>query len=86
VDRVADDEITGPGVGLDNDKATGVTEPPSDAPPPRRKMRRKDPLGPDGEIGSRLRELYSEFEKEPIPMQLIDLLEKLSEAELKATK
>lgn len=49
--------------------------------PPRQKQRRKDPLSPDGEIGSRLRALYAEIEREPIPMELIDLLEKLSEAE-----
>ena len=57
------------------------------APRPRRgRGRRKDPLGPDSEIGSRLRELYAEVEREPIPMQLIELLEKLSEVEAKAGK
>jgi hypothetical protein len=43
--------------------------------------RGKDPLGPDSEIGSRLRALYSQVEKEPIPMALIELLEKLDEVE-----
>jgi hypothetical protein len=53
-----------------------------DAPRPQRpRRRRKDPLGPDGEIGSRLRALYSEVEQEPIPSELVELLEKLSEAE-----
>lgn len=42
---------------------------------------RPDPLDPHGEIGSRLRALYAEVESEPIPAQLIDLLEKLDEAE-----
>lgn len=56
-------------------------------PPPRRaRGRRKDPLGPDSEIGWRLRELYAAVENEPIPTTLIDLLEKLSEAEAKAAK
>jgi hypothetical protein len=40
------------------------------------RARRKDPLGPDGEIGARLRALYAEVEQEPIPADLIDLLEK----------
>ncbi len=52
--------------------------------PPR--ARRKDPLGPEGEIGARLRALYAEVEQEPIPMQLIKLLEQLGEAERKANK
>lgn len=46
----------------------------------------RDPLGPDGEIGTRLRALYAEVEREPIPMQLINLLEQLSDAERKAGK
>lgn len=57
------------------------------APPVRKtRARRRDPLGPDSEIGVRLRELYEETEQEPIPSQLIDLLEKLAEAERKAGK
>lgn len=39
------------------------------------------PLGPHGEIGSKLRALYAELEQEPIPADLIDLLEKLDDAE-----
>ena len=53
-------------------------------PPRRSRARRKDPLGPDGEIGTRLRALYAEVERESIPVRLIDLLEQLSEAERKA--
>lgn len=54
-------------------------------PPPQRRRtaagRRKDPLGPDSEIGSRLRAIYSDIEREPIPADLIELLERLDEAE-----
>jgi hypothetical protein len=50
-------------------------------PPRRLGARRKDPLGPDGEIGARLRALYAEVEQEPIPADLIELLDKLDEAE-----
>lgn len=39
------------------------------------------PLGPDSEIGARLRALYAEVEQQPIPSDLIDLLEQLDEAE-----
>jgi hypothetical protein len=38
-------------------------------------------MGPDGEIGARLRALFAEVEQEPIPADLIDLLERLDEAE-----
>ena len=50
-------------------------------PPERSRARRKDPMGPDGEIGARLRALFAEVEQEPIPADLIDLLERLDEAE-----
>lgn len=56
------------------------------APPPVRARRGSDPLGPDGHIGASLRALYAEVESEPIPTQLIELLEQLSEAERKAGK
>lgn len=51
--------------------------------PPRRPphRRRKDPLGPDSELGARLRALYARFEEEPIPADIIDLLERLDDAE-----
>lgn len=43
--------------------------------------RRRDPLGPDSELGARLRALYATFEEEPIPADIIDLLEQLDDAE-----
>jgi Anti-sigma factor NepR len=42
-----------------------------------------DPLAPNGRIGAQLRALYDEIEREPIPEDLLDLLEKLDEAEKK---
>jgi len=64
--------------------------PSDDAPPaprpPAPRGRRKDPLGPEGDIGLRLRALYAEVEQEPIPAQLIELLERLSEVERKASE
>lgn len=64
--------------------------PSDDAPPAPRpsapRGRRKDPLGPEGDIGLRLRALYAEVEQEPIPAQLIELLERLSEVERKASE
>ncbi len=48
--------------------------------------RREDPLAPKGSIGARLRALYAEIEQEPIPADLIDLLEKLDEAERQQSK
>lgn len=50
--------------------------------------RRRRPAGglldPHGEIAARLRALYAEVEEEPIPAELIDLLERLDEAEAKS--
>ena len=50
--------------------------------------RRPRPVGglldPHGEIASRLKALYAEVEQEPIPMELIALLERLDEAEAKS--
>jgi hypothetical protein len=40
-----------------------------------------DPLAPGGKIGVRLRALYTVLEQEPVPSNLLDLLEKLDEAE-----
>ena len=40
-----------------------------------------DPLAPSGRIGAQLRALYDEVEREPVPHDLIDLLERLDEAE-----
>ena len=60
-------------------------EPMASKEPTRRKRR---PIGglldPHGEIASRLRILYAEVEQEPIPTELIDLLERLDEAEAKS--
>ena len=59
---------------------------PPPSPPPRRPRGPRgpwDPLGPDSVIGSRLRELFAETEHEPIPTDLVDLLEQLDEAERK---
>lgn len=48
--------------------------------------REGDPLAPGGRIGARLRALYAEIEREPIPDGLIDLLEQLDEAERRQQK
>ncbi|MBP7000363.1 NepR family anti-sigma factor [Amaricoccus sp.] len=64
-----------------------MTEPPpDDTPPPppafrRASPRRKKLLGPESEIGARLREFYTELEREPIPSEIIELLERLDEVE-----
>jgi hypothetical protein len=79
--QAGDGSSDGPAAGPENGKdGSGATA----APPPRPRGRRKNAVGPDSEIGQRLRELFSEVEREPIPARLIDLLEKLSEAERKA--
>lgn len=41
-----------------------------------------DPLDPHGEIARRLRALYAADSQEPIPSDLIALLERLDEAEM----
>jgi hypothetical protein len=46
----------------------------------------EDPLAPSGRIGAQLRALYDEIEREPIPSDLIDLLERLDEAERRQRK
>lgn len=45
-----------------------------------------DGLGPTSDIGSRLRALYGAVQEEGVPDQLLDLLEKLDNAELAQTK
>jgi hypothetical protein len=40
-----------------------------------------DPLASGGQIGARLKALYAEIEREPIPSNLLDLLEQLDNAE-----
>lgn len=42
---------------------------------------RDDGLGPNSDIGNRLRALYGAVQDEGIPSHLLDLLEKLDEAE-----
>lgn len=49
--------------------------------PRRRKAVENDPLDPHSEIGSKLRTLYSDLVEEPIPLSLIELLERLDQAE-----
>lgn len=48
--------------------------------------REGDPLAPGGRIGARLRALYAEIEREPVPGDLLDLLEQLDEAEQRQRK
>jgi hypothetical protein len=55
-------------------------------PPKKTWPRPEDPLAPGGRIGARLRALYAEIEQEPIPMDLIELLEQLDEAERRQRK
>jgi hypothetical protein len=43
-------------------------------------------LGPTSDIGSRLRALYGAVQEEGVPDQLLDLLEKLDNAERDQTK
>lgn len=43
--------------------------------------RAEDGLGPNTDIGSRLRALYGAVQEEGVPDQLLDLLEKLDAAE-----
>lgn len=56
-------------------------EEPAPRPPRRVRPRRGDLSGAESEIGARLREYYDSFEKEPIPSEIIDLLERLDEIE-----
>jgi len=47
----------------------------------RMRTRAEDGLGPNTDIGSRLRALYGAVQEEGVPSQLLDLLEKLDSAE-----
>ena len=49
--------------------------------PPMRRGRGDDGLGANSDIGSKLRALYGAVQDEPIPERILDLLEKLDEAE-----
>ncbi|HWD12363.1 NepR family anti-sigma factor [Pseudochrobactrum sp. sp1633] len=44
-------------------------------------LNKGDELGPNTEIGSKLRALYSSIQDETIPDRFLDLLEKLDQAE-----
>jgi hypothetical protein len=48
-----------------------------------RPRRNDDGLGPTSDIGARLRALFGAVQDEPIPDRLLDLLEKLDQAESK---
>ena len=50
-----------------------------------RRRGRDDGLGPNSDIGNRLRALYGAVQDEGIPPRLLDLLEKLDEAEKAST-
>ncbi|WP_207633112.1 NepR family anti-sigma factor [Devosia aurantiaca] len=47
--------------------------------------RAEEGLGPNTDIGSRLRALYGAVQDEGVPDQLLDLLEKLDSAEMAQT-
>jgi hypothetical protein len=49
-----------------------------------RARRGDDGLGANSDIGAKLRALYGATEQEPIPSNLLDLLEKLDKAEMQA--
>ena len=51
---------------------------------PARIRRGDDGLGPNSDIGVKLRALYGAVQDEPIPEDHLDLLEKLDEAERKS--
>ena len=48
------------------------------------RRRREDGLGPNSDIGNKLRALYGAVQNEDIPSTLIDLLEQLDAAEQQA--
>lgn len=50
---------------------------------PARPRRSDDGLGPNSDIGAKLRALYLSVQDEGIPERLLDLLEQLDEAERK---
>ena len=51
---------------------------------PARPRRTDDGLGPNSDIGARLRAFYTSVQDEAIPERLLDLLEKLETAEREA--
>jgi hypothetical protein len=52
----------------------------------RMRLQPDDGLGPTSDIGSRLRALYGAVQEEGVPDQLLDLLEKLDNAERTQSK
>ncbi|KKB80251.1 hypothetical protein VW35_07525 [Devosia soli] len=52
----------------------------------RMRLQPDDGLGPTSDIGSRLRALYGAVQEEGVPDQLLDLLEKLDNAEQAQSK
>lgn len=46
----------------------------------------KDILGPNCEVGLKLKALYTSIQDEPIPDRFLDLLEKLDQAERESTR
>lgn len=60
----------------------------SDNRPPRKNgaARPDEGLGPNSDIGSRLRALYGAVQDEGVPSQLLDLLEKLDTVERAQTR
>ena len=50
-----------------------------------RPRRTEDGLGPNSDIGAKLRAYYGTVQEEPIPEKFLDLLEKLDQAEQKHT-
>ena len=49
-----------------------------------RQRRRNDGLGPNSDIGNKLRALYGAVQDEGIPSRLLDLLDKLDQVEERA--
>jgi len=49
-----------------------------------RQRRRDDGLGPNSDIGNKLRALYGAVQSEGVPSKLLDLLEQLDEVEKQA--
>lgn len=49
-----------------------------------RQRRRNDGLGPNSDIGNKLRALYGAVQDEGIPSKLLDLLDKLDQVEERA--
>jgi hypothetical protein len=50
------------------------------------RRRRDDGLGPNSDIGNKLRALYGAVQQEEVPSRLLDLLEQLDAVERQTTK